>query len=62
MGKNELLGDIKKVYWISKIELSKHREENNIRDCFVDQTQIFYYLNNVEDFNDFLEIYTLLPC
>ena len=62
MGKNELLIDIKKVYWISKIELSKHREENNIRDCFVDQTVIFYYLNNVEDFNDFLEIYTLWPC
>ena len=45
------------MYWISKIELSKDWEEN-IRDCFVDQTIEFFYPNNVEDFNDLLEIFT----
>ena len=57
MGKNKLFSDIKEVYWISKIELSKDREEN-IKDCFLDQTVIFYYPNNVKDFNDLLEIHT----
>ena len=58
LGKNKLFGDIKKVYWISKIELSKDREEN-IRDCFTDQVVKFEYPNNVEEFNDLLEMYRL---
>ena len=37
LGKNRLFGDVKEVYWISKIELSKDREED-IRNCFVDET------------------------
>ena len=36
LAKNQLFGKIKQVYWISKIELSKDRE-NNIWDCFVNQ-------------------------
>ena len=28
LGKSKLFGDIKEVYWISKIELSRDREEN----------------------------------
>ena len=32
LGKNKLLGDIKEVYWILKIELSADREDN-IKDC-----------------------------
>ena len=32
MRKNKIFGDMKKIYWISKIELSKDREEN-IRNC-----------------------------
>ena len=44
------------MYWISKIELSKDREEN-IRDCFLDQTVNFDYRNSVEKFDDLLEIY-----
>ena len=35
LGKNKLFGDVKEVYWISKIELSKDKEKN-IRDCFTD--------------------------
>ena len=32
--------------------------EQNMRDCFLDHTVIFYYLNNVQEFNDLLGIYT----
>ena len=49
LGKNNLFGKIKEVYWISKIELSKEREEN-IRNCFKDETVDFDYPTNVEDF------------
>lgn len=38
------------------IELSTDRE-NNIRDCFKDQYVNFKCPNNVEYFNDLLEIY-----
>ena len=51
LGKNKLFGDIKEVYWISKIELSADRE-SNIRDYFKDQSVDFKYPNNVEDLND----------
>ena len=57
LDKNKLFGDVKEVYWISQIELSKDREKN-IRDCFVDQTINFDYPNNVEEFNYLLEVYT----
>ena len=57
LDKNKLFGDVKEVYWISRIELSKYREKN-IRDSFVDQTINFDYPNNVEEFNDLLEVYT----
>ena len=39
-----------------KIELSAEREDN-IRDCFEDQNVDLKYPNNVEYFNDLLEIY-----
>ena len=51
-----MFGDVKEVYWISKIELSKDREEN-IRDCFVKQNVKFDYPNNVEELDDLLEMY-----
>ena len=57
MGKNKMFRDVK-VYWISKTELSKNREEN-IRDCFVNQIVKFDYPNNVEEFDDLLEAYRL---
>ena len=55
LGKNKLFGDVKEVYWISKTELSKDREDN-IRDCFPDQVVKFDYPSNVEEFDDLLEI------
>ena len=58
LGKNKLLGDLKEVYWISKIELSKDRKDN-IRSCFTDQIVKFDYPNNVEKFDDLLETYRL---
>ena len=56
LGENKLFGDIKEVCWISKVEFSADRE-SNIRDCFKDQNVNSKYPNNVEDFNDLLEIY-----
>ena len=56
LSKNKLLGNIKEAYWISKIELSRGREEN-IRDRFLDQTVNFDYPNSVEEFDDLLELY-----
>ena len=56
LGKNKIFGGIKEVYWVSKIELSKNREEN-IGDCFANQTVKFDYPNNVEEFDDLLEVY-----
>ena len=52
LGKNKLFGDVKEVYWILKIELSKDREDN-IRDFFTDEIVKFDYPNNVEEFDDF---------
>ena len=51
-----MFGDVREVYWVSKIELSKDREEN-IRDCFVNQIIKFDYPNNVEEFDDLLKVY-----
>ena len=56
LAKNRLFGDIKEVFWISKIEVSRDREEN-IRNCFPDQVVNFDYPNNVDEFNDLLETY-----
>ena len=58
LGKNKLVGDVKEVYWISKTEFSKDREEN-IRDCFTDQIATFNYPNNVEELDDLLQMYRL---
>ena len=58
LGKNKLFRDVKEVYWISKIELSKDRDDNS-RDCFTDQIAKFDYPNNVEEFDDLLETYRL---
>ena len=55
LGKNKLFGDVKEVYWTSKIELSQDREDN-IRDCFPDQVVKFDYPSNVEVFDDLLEM------
>ena len=57
LGENKLFGDIKEVPWVSKIELSKDREES-IRDCLTDQIVNFEYPINVEEFDDLLEKYT----
>ena len=41
LGRNKMFGsDIKTVFWVSKIRLSKERE-NNIRESFLDQTVQF---------------------
>ena len=40
LGKNRTFGEIKDVTWISKIPISKDREDN-ICHCFVDQMLTF---------------------
>ena len=51
-----MFGDIKKVYWISKIEVSAEREDS-IKDYLKDQIVDFKYPSSVQDFNDLLEMY-----
>ena len=46
LGKNNLLGDVKTFYWISKISLSQEREEK-IKECFEDKEVNFHYPENV---------------
>ena len=36
LSKNKLFGDIKEVFWISKIEQLSNKRENNVKDCFQD--------------------------
>ena len=51
LGKNKLFGkNIKEVFWVSKIILSKEREEF-IRDSFQDQEVQFSYPHDLDDFN-----------
>ena len=52
--KQKLFGDIKEVFWISKIVLSAEREDS-IRDCFKDQSFNLNYPDNIEDFDYLLE-------
>ena len=54
LGKNKLFGDIKEVYWISKIELPNVKRKK--LDCFKDQNVGFKYPKNI-DFNDLLKCY-----
>ena len=51
LGKNKLFGnDLIEVFWVSKIVLSKEREDF-IRDSFEDQEVQFSYQHDLDDFN-----------
>ena len=52
----KMFGEIKEVIWLSKIPLSKDRE-NNIRECFVDEEMDFKYPNNIDEFDGLLEYF-----
>ena len=55
LGKNKLFGnDLIEVFWVSKIVLSKEREDF-IRDCFEDQEVQFSYPHDLDDFNYLVE-------
>ena len=54
MAKNKLFGQITEVYWVSKIELSKEREEN-IEPSFEDQE--VHYPNNIDDFDYLIDVF-----
>ena len=49
-----MFGKLKEVTWISKISLSRDRENNN-RNCFVNKNINFGYLNSTEEFDDLLD-------
>ena len=55
LAKNKMLGSIKEVYWLSKISLSRDREES-ISDCF-DVRVDFKYPKNLEEFDTLLELF-----
>ena len=58
LGRNKMFGrDITTVFWVSKIRLSREREDN-IRETFVDQTIQFTYPNNLDDFNYLIDFST----
>ena len=61
LGKNKIFGGIKEVTWLSKIPLSRERE-NNIRGYFIDDQINFKYPNTVEDFEELLVCYVLELC
>ena len=59
LGKNKLFGSkIEHVYWVSKIVLSKEREEL-VKDSFIDQEVHFSYPHDLDDFNYLVENFTL---
>ena len=49
-----MFGDIKEVVWVSKIALSKDREDN-IRDCFINAKIAFQYPHSIDEFDDLLD-------
>ena len=51
-----MFGELKEVAWISKISLSRDRE-NNIRDRFVNENIKSEYPNSIEEFDNLLECF-----
>ena len=62
LGSNKLFREINEVYWVSKIELSKEREEKT-EESFKDQEvsfqyrNNFHYRNNVDDFDYLTDVF-----
>ena len=56
LAKNKLFGQITEVYRVSKIELSKEREES-IEARFEDQEVSFHYPNNTDDFDCLIDVF-----
>ena len=57
LGRNKMFGrDIYTVFWISKIVLSKEREEN-IRGFFADHSVKFTYPKNLDEFNYLIDFF-----
>ena len=55
LAKKNLFGDIKEVFWVSKIDLSEEREKS-IKECFQGQNVHFSYPDNIDNFNYVLEM------
>ena len=55
LAKNKMFGDMKEVYWLPKISLSRDRE-NNIEDCFGINVD-FKYPKHLEEFDVCLDFF-----
>ena len=55
LAKNKMLGNMKEIYWLPIISLSKDRE-NNISDCF-DVEVHFKYPKDLEEFDNLLDFF-----
>ena len=55
LANNKMFGDMKEVYWLPKISLSRDRE-NNIEDCFGINVD-FKYPKNLEEFDVCLDFF-----
>ena len=56
LSKNKMFPENKEAIWVSKIPLSKDRE-NDIRECFIDEEMDFKYFNNIGKFDDLLDYF-----
>ena len=57
LGKNKIFGgDFLSVDWVSKINLTKNREDE-IRQCFTYTNVDFHYPNDVEELNLLIETF-----
>ena len=56
LGSNKLFGEINYVFWVSKIELSKEKEEK-IDERFKHQAVSFHYPNNIDDFDYLVDVF-----
>ena len=54
LGKNRIFGDVKTVDWVSKIQLSKNREEH-LRRTFSYASVDFHYPEDLSQFDTLLE-------
>ena len=55
IAKNSLFGELKEIFWISKISPATEREEN-IKSCFKKHVG-FKYPQNLDDFNMELDFF-----
>ena len=56
LAKNKMFSELKNLFWLSKVELSKDREQN-ISTCFYRVPLTFLYPQTLNDFNMHLDFF-----